>query len=220
MRLVFAALSSLLLAPAAQAFNDAADFPYEATVGSDNVIVRSGPGGRYYPPGAPVLRRPGHRPPSRPRWLVHGLSSTGQLQLDPRRRCPGRRNHRHHHCQQRGRSGRQPLRRDRPGCRARGTLQGRNRPSDRSRKDKPGETLLKIAPPGSNTAGSPAECSHRSVARNRTSPHEIPHRDREPSGLPVHNPGSRQRRKNIRLENHLRIDPDQQAGLPGPGRSR
>ncbi|MBO53305.1 MAG: hypothetical protein CMJ69_21305 [Planctomycetaceae bacterium] len=74
MRLVFAALSSLLLAPAAQAFNDTADFPYEATVGSDNVIVRSGPGGRYYPTG---------RLSSGDRVIVHRHDPGGWFMVSP-----------------------------------------------------------------------------------------------------------------------------------------
>ena len=74
MRLVFAALSSLLLAPAAQAFNDAADFPYAATVGSDNVIVRSGPGGRYYPTG---------RLSSGDRVIVHRHDPGGWFMVSP-----------------------------------------------------------------------------------------------------------------------------------------
>ena len=51
MRPVSAPLLALLLFHSAQAFDNTPDFPYQANVGSDNVLVRSGPGGRYYPTG-------------------------------------------------------------------------------------------------------------------------------------------------------------------------
>jgi len=51
MRPVCSTLLVLLLASAANAVGPSTDFPYQANVGSDNVLVRSGPGGRYYPTG-------------------------------------------------------------------------------------------------------------------------------------------------------------------------
>jgi len=51
MRPIRVILLALLLAATAHAFGNSPDFPYQATVGSDNVLVRSGPGGRYYPTG-------------------------------------------------------------------------------------------------------------------------------------------------------------------------
>jgi len=51
MRPVSVPLLALLLFHSAHAFDNTTDFPYEANVGSDNVLVRSGPGGRYYPTG-------------------------------------------------------------------------------------------------------------------------------------------------------------------------
>jgi len=49
--ILLAILLALLLASAAHPFGDSPDFPYQATVSSDNVLIRSGPGGRYYPTG-------------------------------------------------------------------------------------------------------------------------------------------------------------------------
>jgi uncharacterized protein YgiM (DUF1202 family) len=51
MRPIRVILLAVLLAPSAHPFGDSPDFPYQANVGSDNVLVRSGPGGRYYPTG-------------------------------------------------------------------------------------------------------------------------------------------------------------------------
>ncbi len=51
MRPIRVILLAMLLAPSAHPFGNSPDFPYQATVGSDNVLVRSGPGGRYYPTG-------------------------------------------------------------------------------------------------------------------------------------------------------------------------
>ena len=51
MRPIPVILLALLLASAAHPFGDSPDFPYQATVSSDNVLIRSGPGGRYYPTG-------------------------------------------------------------------------------------------------------------------------------------------------------------------------
>ncbi len=51
MRPVFTPLLALLFVQQAHAFENATDFPYQANVGKDNVLVRSGPGGRYYPTG-------------------------------------------------------------------------------------------------------------------------------------------------------------------------
>ena len=51
MRPVFAPLLALLIVHQAHSFENPTDFPYQANVGKDNVLVRSGPGGRYYPTG-------------------------------------------------------------------------------------------------------------------------------------------------------------------------
>jgi hypothetical protein len=48
---LLALLLALLLFHSAHAFDNTPDFPYQATVGSDNVLVRSGPGRGYYPTG-------------------------------------------------------------------------------------------------------------------------------------------------------------------------